>query len=125
MTRGIRGATTVKKNEENQIISNTRELIKEMVSKNNVKASNISHIFISVTKDLNAGFPARALRELPGWTFVPVMCMQEIEVPNSLPLCVRVMMVVNTNEKQENIQHVFHNEAIQLRPDLLKSFGEH
>ncbi|WP_339227977.1 chorismate mutase [Oceanobacillus sp. FSL K6-2867] len=120
MTRGLRGATTVLQNEENQMVENTRILIEEMVEKNNVHPTDISHVFISVTKDLNAGFPAKSLRKIPGWTFVPVMCMQEIDVPNSLPKCIRVMMVVNTSEDQNKIQHVFHHEAVRLRPDLVK-----
>lgn len=83
------------------MIENTRLLIEEMVAKNNVQPTDVSHVFISVTKDLNAGFPAKALREISGWTYVPVMCMAEIDVPNSLPKCIRVMMVVNTTEEQE------------------------
>ncbi|WP_249871865.1 chorismate mutase [Oceanobacillus saliphilus] len=124
MTRGIRGATTVSENIEAQMIENTKNLIEEMVEKNNIKPHDISHVFISVTKDLNAGFPARALRKFEGWTHVPVMCMAEIEVPGSLPKCIRVMMVVNTEENQSNIQHVFHHEAIKLRPDLVNNKGE-
>ncbi|WP_010650661.1 chorismate mutase [Oceanobacillus massiliensis] len=124
MTRGIRGATTVSENEETQIIENTRVLIEEMVHKNNIKPETISHVFISVTKDLNAGFPARALRKLDGWTYVPVMCMAEIDVPGSLEKCIRIMMVANTAQSQEEVQHVFHNEAVKLRPDLVKDKGE-
>lgn len=120
MNRGLRGATTVLQNEENQMIETTRLLIEEMVAKNNVQPTDVSHVFISVTKDLNAGFPAKALREISGWTYVPVMCMAEIDVPNSLPKCIRVMMVVNTTEEQEKIQHVFHHDAVKLRPDLVK-----
>lgn len=119
MTRGIRGATTIEKNEKEQIISRTKALIEEMTEKNQVHPEDISHIFISVTKDVNAGFPAKALRQLTGWTYVPVMCMKEIDVPGSLELCIRVMMVVNTEKQQQEIVHTFHHEAIKLRPDLL------
>ncbi|OZU90115.1 chorismate mutase [Virgibacillus indicus] len=124
MTRGIRGATTVPANEENHMIANTKKLVEEMIEKNNIAAEDVSHVFISVTKDLNATFPAKSLREIPGWTYVPVMCMAEIEVPGSLPACIRIMMVVNTTEEQKGIQHVFHNDAIKLRPDLVKQRGE-
>lgn len=122
MTRGVRGATTVSVNEEHQMIENTRVLVKEMVETNQIKPNDISHVFISVTKDLNAGFPAKALRQLEGdgWSLVPVMCMAEIEVPGSLTQCIRIMMVVNTERAQVDIQHIFHNEAIKLRPDLVK-----
>ena len=124
MTRGIRGATTVSRNEENHIIANTKTLVEEMINRNNVDAEDVSHVFISVTKDLNAAFPAKSLREIPGWTYVPVMCMAEIDVPGSLPACIRIMMVVNTNAEQNKIQHIFHNDAIKLRPDLIKQKGE-
>ena len=76
-------------------------------------------MFISVTSDINAGFPARSVREIPGWSLVPVMCMKEIEVPNSLEKCIRIMMVIRTDKAQDEIHHVFLNDAIQLRPDLI------
>ncbi|WP_042223593.1 chorismate mutase [Oceanobacillus manasiensis] len=118
MTRGIRGATTVKENEATTMIENTRRLIEEMVQTNNIVPEDISHVFISVTGDLNATFPAKGLRELPGYMYVPVMCMSEIDVPGSLTKCIRIMMVVNTQIDQSGINHIFHNEAIKLRPDL-------
>lgn len=120
MTRGVRGATTVTENNAEQILKNTKLLIKEMVRKNNITPESVSHVFISVTKDINATFPAKSLRELAGWKYVPVMCMTEIDVPGSLAKCIRVMMVIATDKEQHEIQHVFHNEAIRLRPDLLK-----
>ncbi|GAA0439832.1 MAG: chorismate mutase [Bacillota bacterium] len=124
MTRGVRGATTVPKNEATVIIENTKILIEEMVSKNGIDPSEVSHVFISVTKDITATFPAKALRKLTGWTYVPVMCMTEIDVPNSLKLCIRIMMVVNTDTPQHKIDHVFHNQAVNLRPDLTEKVGE-
>jgi len=120
MTRGLRGATTVKNNDADEILTNTKQLIADMVEKNNVKPENISHVFISMTRDLNAAFPASALREFSGWTYVPVMCMQEIDVPNSLKKCIRIMMVLRTDEKQDRLIHIYHHEAVKLRPDLLK-----
>lgn len=124
MTRGVRGATTVPENEATVIIENTKILIEEMVSKNGIDPSEVSHVFISVTKDITATFPAKALRKLTGWTYVPVMCMTEIDVPNSLKLCIRIMMVVNTDTPQHKIDHVFHNQAVNLRPDLTEKVGE-
>lgn len=124
MTRGIRGATTVTQNEESLILASTKLLIEEMIEKNDVDPQTVSHAFISVTKDINAGFPAKALRQLPGWSYVPVMCMKEIDVPNSLSKCIRVMMVVQTNKGQQEISHIFQNDAIQLRPDLINKEGE-
>ncbi len=120
MVRGIRGATTVTENSVDEIMRETKKLVLEMVKKNNVKPADISHVLFSTTSDLNAAFPAKVAREMPGWTYVPVMCMQEIDVPNSLPKCIRIMMVVNTDLKQDEIKHVFLNKAIVLRPDLVQ-----
>jgi chorismate mutase len=120
MSRGVRGATTCTANDEKQMIRTTKVLVEEMIDKNSIDPTDVSHVFISVTKDLTATFPAKALREIPGWTYVPVMCMAEIDVENSLPACIRIMMVVNTDKPQHEIKHIFHNEAIKLRPDLIK-----
>jgi len=124
MMRGFRGATTVTQNNQHEMLDATREVLLAMVEANNIAPSNISHVFFSVTGDLNAAFPAKVARELPGWMHVPVMCMQEIDVPNSLEKCIRVMLVAKTDLAQNDIIHIFHNEAKKLRPDLLKQEGE-
>lgn len=124
MMRGFRGATTVKHNEEEEMLINTRILVEEIVQLNNINVDDISHVFFSVTDDLNAAFPAKSVREMPGWSHVPVMCMKEINVPNSLDKCIRVMLVAKTDLNQADVEHVFHNEAIKLRPDLVTEEGE-
>jgi chorismate mutase len=118
MIRGIRGAITVERNEAEEIVDATETLLKEMIRANDVTASDVSFVLISVTEDITAAFPAQALRRIEGWTYVPVMCMREIPVPNSLPRCIRVMMTVETTKKQEEISHVYLRDAVTLRPDL-------
>lgn len=121
MSRGIRGATTVTRNEENEILAETKKLLQKMIIKNNIQPGDLSHIFISVTNDLNATFPAKALRQIgEEWKFVPIMCMKEIDVPGSLEKCIRVMMVANITTDQKKVQHVFLNDAVRLRPDLVE-----
>lgn len=39
----------------------------------------------------------------------------------SLPLCIRLMVTVNTDKSQREMRHVYLNEASQLRPDLSTS----
>lgn len=124
MIRGVRGATTVTENSAIEMMDKTKALVEEMVQVNNIAVSSISHILFSVTNDLNAGFPAKVVREMSGWSHVPVMCMKEVDVPNSLPMCIRVMMVINTSKSQEEIQHIFQNDAVKLRPDLINKVGE-
>lgn len=124
MIRGFRGATTVTGNVESEIMNETKKLVLKMVETNRINPEDISHVLFSVTNDLNASFPAKVAREMNGWTHVPVMCMKEIDVPNSLPLCIRVMMVAKTDLQQNEVQHIFLNEAIKLRPDLVKKEGD-
>ncbi|WP_117169361.1 chorismate mutase [Paraliobacillus sediminis] len=119
MIRGVRGATTVVHNEAEEILTHTKQLVNEMIDANHIKPDTVSNVLVSVTSDINATFPAKPIRELKGWMYVPVMCMQEIDVPGSLEKCIRIMMTVNTEQSQEEIQHIYHHDAKKLRPDLL------
>ncbi|AET61395.1 chorismate mutase [Paenibacillus terrae] len=116
--RGIRGATTVANNEENEILEATCLLLAEIVSYNEVQPEDISNVWITVTHDLNATFPAKAIRQLDGWDMVPLMCSLEIPVEGGLPKCIRLMVQVNTVKTQREIKHVYLNGAQALRPDL-------
>jgi chorismate mutase len=120
MIRGVRGAITVENNIEAEILSATERLFKEMINANNIKACDVASVFLSVTDDINAAFPAKIIRMHEDWTYVPVMCMKEIAVPHSLEKCIRIMMHWNTELPQEEIQHTYLEKAIQLRPDLTK-----
>jgi chorismate mutase len=46
------------------------------------------------------------------------MSAREIPVPDSLPLCIRVLIFWNTDKEQVAIHHVYLRDAINLRPDL-------
>ncbi|MEK5442058.1 chorismate mutase [Fredinandcohnia sp. FSL W7-1320] len=118
MIRGIRGATTIKENNRQEILTATEQLLRDMIIENHIEAADVAQIVFSVTDDIDAAFPAAAARQIDGWTFVPVMSMREIPVPGSLPMCIRILMTVNTTAKQEEINHVYQNGAIVLRPDL-------
>jgi len=115
--RGVRGAINVAKNDSKLIIEETKKLLLEIVKANNLKTEDICSIFFTMTPDLNAVFPASAAREL-GWTLVPMLCAVEIDVAQSLPRCIRVLMHVNTPLRQKEIKHVYLKEAQKLRDDL-------
>jgi len=112
--RGIRGATTVERNSKEEILAATKELLSQMISANEVKIEEIASVIFSITKDLNAEFPAAAAREL-GWNNTPLLCTNEIDVPASLPRCIRVLMHVNTEKSQKEIKHIYLKEAQKLR----------
>jgi chorismate mutase len=112
--RGIRGAITVKENKKADILSATKELLTEIVKSNQIDISEIASVIFSVTIDLNAEFPAAAAREI-GWKDTPLLCTREIDVPKSLPRCIRVLLHVNSDKAQKDMKHVYLKEAVKLR----------
>ena len=116
--RGIRGATTVRENNAEQILNAAIELLQQIIEKNSIEKKDIAAVFFSVTEDLNAAYPAKAARIL-GWNKVPLFGSAEITVPGGLPFCIRVLMLINTDLNQEEIRHVYLNEAKILREDLM------
>ena len=116
--RGIRGATTVAKDEPTEILAATRELLEALLETNGLAEFDevVSAIF-TTTSDLNSTFPAEAARDL-GMHQVPLLCAQEIPVPDSMPRCIRVLLHVNTTRSQQEMEHVYLREAQQLRPDV-------
>jgi chorismate mutase len=76
----------------------------------------ISAVF-TTTQDLVSAFPAEAARAL-GMNFVPLLCAQEIPVPNAMPRCLRILLHVNTELAPKDVEHVYLRDAQKLRPDL-------
>ena len=99
ITKGIRGAITVDSNTEEAIEKATLELLNEIWERNHLKGtSQISHVIFTTTPDLNAAFPAKFPRIALGWDDVAMMCFHELDVPNSLEKCLRVLIVVNCGD---------------------------
>lgn len=113
-TKGIRGAITVEENSSEAIGSATIKLLKEIVKANNLEISLISHVIFSLTPDLNADFPAKYARINLKWKEIPMMCFNEIDVPNSLKKCLRVMVVINCHKDFEP-EFVYLEGAKDLR----------
>ena len=116
--RGIRGATTVDANTREAILEATGELLGALIEANDLVPDDIASVFFSATQDLNAEFPALAARHL-GWSHVALTCMAEMYVPGSLPMCVRILMHVNTAKRQDEVKFVYLRGAKALRPDLV------
>lgn len=116
--RGVRGAIDVSENTREAILDATRQLLLAIqVANPGLEPDDIASIFFTVTPDLNAAHPALAARQL-GWVWTPLLCAQEIPVPDSLPRCIRVLIHWNTDLPQRAVQHVYLGEAVRLRPDL-------
>jgi len=114
-TRGIRGATTVERNDRDAILKGTRELLEVLVRLNGLRPDDLGYVWFTVTPDLDAEFPAFAAREL-GWSEVPLMCGREIAVPGALERCIRVLVSWNTAKSQREVRHAFLRGAKSLRP---------
>jgi chorismate mutase len=116
--RGIRGATAVDADQPELILDATRELLQDILARNDISSFEeiVSAIFTTTT-DLTSTFPAEAARSL-GMNHVPLLCASEIPVPDSLPRCIRVLLHVNTEKSQLDIVHVYLRDAKKLRPDV-------
>lgn len=120
MIRGVRGATTVTADLNDLVLLETSRLVEEMTKANDILPGDIASVVISTTTDITSAFPARAVRGIEGWSYVPVMCTHEMSVPGALEKCIRLLMHVNTEKTQQQIEHIYLNNAVALRPDLLK-----
>ena len=117
LVRGVRGATTVEANSVEAILEATRELLAAMLKANEVDVEHVASAFFSTTVDLNAEFPAVAARDL-GWTNVALMCGHEMNKPGGLPMCLRILLHVNTEKPAREIKHIYLRGARVLRPDI-------
>jgi chorismate mutase len=112
--RGIRGATTVDTNTREDTLAAAKELLQEMVQANGVQEEEIACIFFTTTPDINRAFPAAAAREL-GLSQAPMLCGHEMNVPGSLPMCLRILILFNTEKGAEEIVHTYIKGARELR----------
>jgi len=119
--RGVRGATTVEEDKPELILKATRELLALMIHVNGIRSEDVTSVIFTTTKDVVSQYPALAARQL-GWLDVPLLCSHEMEVPGSLPKCIRILLHWNTERSQQEIQHIYLGAAQSLRPD--KSIAE-
>ena len=115
--RALRGATTAEANDAGAIIEATAELLREMLRRNDVDRNDVVSMIFTATPDLNAEFPASAARKI-GMSHVPLLCAREIEVPDSVERCIRVLMHLYTRRDPAALRHVYLGDAKQLRTDL-------
>jgi len=112
--RGIRGATTTQENTDTEIYAATRELLAQLIDANQIDQENVAAAYFTVTTDLDAAYPAAAARQL-GWNSSALMCSTEIPVPGSLPRCIRVMVLYNTEKSQLEMVNIYQNGTDVLR----------
>ena len=115
--RALRGATTVDEDTREQVILRVGTLVDQMMSRNGVEVDDIISLLLTATDDVVSCFPAEAARER-GLGDVPLICAREIAVEGATPLCVRIMMHINTDRARDALRHVYLEGAQGLRDDL-------
>jgi len=116
----IRGATTVVQDNPEQIKSACLEMVQEILHKNNIeKEEDIVMIFLTMTSDLRSLNASSAIRQGMNWKHVPFFTSQEPEITGMLPFCIRILIQCNLPASQAEVKHIYLNEAIKLRPDLI------
>jgi len=115
--RGIRGATQIDTDNPEQIIDSVSELLTQMLSANQIAIEDLISIIFTSTPDLTSEFPAVAARKI-GLGNVPLLCSVEINVPDSLPKVVRVLIHAHMDRQLAEVKHVYLKGASVLRKDL-------
>lgn len=121
--RAIRGAITIDSDTPENILEHTRDLLVDMLELNRVPTDDLVSILFSATPDISSIAPAVAARDL-GLTEIPLLCLAEMPVSGSLPLCIRIMIHAETTKARSEIIHCFRRGAKILRPDLADSDHE-
>ena len=112
--RGLRGATRTETNTAEGIYGATRELLQQIIDANGIVEEDVAMAYFTVTPDLDAAFPAAAARQL-GWNSTALMCATEIPVPDSLKSCVRVLILINTDKKPDELHNIYLKGTEVLR----------
>ena len=115
----IRGATTVTSNGKEEILKETSKLIETIILKNNLTTDDIISMCFTMTKDLDAVYPAVAVREILDIHDIPMLNYEEKYIQGSLNKCIRVMMYINTDKNRCDMNHIYLNNAKNLRKDLI------
>ena len=114
----IRGATTLSADEPALVREAVKELLYAIVRENALTQEEIVCILFSSTSDIHSLYPAKAAREA-GFVLPALYSSAEPEFCGALPLCIRVMFLVEGDKKGK---FVYLHEAKRLRKDLSARF---
>lgn len=99
----------------------TEELLRELVALNDLDPTEIASVFFTTTPDLDAEFPAHAVRRL-GWLNVPMLCGHDMAVqqpnPRGVAQCIRVLVMYNTPRPQSAMRFAYLRGAEAIKADL-------
>lgn len=117
--QAIRGAITVSENTEAAMREAVTELLDAVETRNRLDPTWIISATFSVTRDLDAIFPAAVARQRPNWDAVPLLDVQHMHVEGSLSMCIRLLVHAQIPVLHGDVHHVYLGGAQELRPDLV------
>lgn len=112
--KAIRGATTIFRDAPEEVKYAVKEMLDKIFAENGLEHEDVICIMFSSTPDIKSFYPAKAAREA-GYSSSPLYSSLEPEISGSLHLCIRVMLLVDTDK---DVTHVYLNGARKLRKDL-------
>lgn len=113
----MRGAITCTENTKAEIDAKTQQLVKELLTRNEIEHDDLVSVVFTATDDLTAEFPAAAARAL-GLGDVPLLCARELNIDHGMPMCIRVLLHCYSSARREDLHHVYLEGARSLRDDL-------
>lgn len=114
----IRGATTVKSNDKEEILNETTRLINAIITRNELDKEDIISMCFTMTSDLDKVYASVAVRENLNICDIPMLNFEEKNIVGSLQKCIRVLIHINTGKTKKDIIHIYLNEAKNLRVDI-------
>ena len=121
--RGVRGATCAHENTADAIREAITELVVEMAARNEIVPDDVASAFFTTTPDLNAAFPAEAVRHMGG-QHVPLLGAVEMAKPGAPGRCIRVLLMWNTARTPQQVEHVYlRGTDVLLTSSPSDSFG--
>ncbi len=117
LLRGLRGATTCEIDTPEAIEGATQELLRALMDLNELAHDDVVSVIFTTTPDLTSTFPATVARGI-GFGDIPLLCASEIDVPGSMPMCIRILLHVYTTRARDDLRHVYLRNAQGLRDDL-------
>jgi chorismate mutase len=115
--RALRGATTVDVDTPEHIEERVVALLDTLLARNDVDHEDLISILFTATEDVVSTFPATAARK-SGLGDVPLICARELSIVGGTPMCIRVMVHLNTDRPRDQLHHVYLEGARGLRDDL-------
>jgi chorismate mutase len=115
--RAVRGATRVDRDERESVLAATRELVSEILDRNELEPPDVVSVVFTATRDLTAVAPALAARQL-GLHDAALICAQEMWVEGSMPRVVRLLAHVETERPRDVLVSVYLRGTEVLRADV-------